>query len=80
MELDDVITIHLMVDGDGRASNSKEAELLRLLALPGDDNSNNAGLDTNGYALNGAFSFTIDRDAAAGASLASLQPSPDLMA
>jgi len=80
MELDDVISIHLMVDGDGRASNSKEAELLRLLALPGDDNSNSTGLDTNGYALNGAFSFTIDRDAAAGASLASLQPSPDLMA
>eukprot|EP00961_Rhodomonas_salina_P293639 3933914-Rhodomonas_salina.1 len=67
MELDDVITLHLMEDGEAtaatRGDGSKEGTVLSLLAQPGDDNSDAKGLDTDGYALNGAFLFTIDRDA-----------------
>jgi len=76
MELDDVITLHMMVDGDGTASNSKEAAVLALMAQPGDDNQDSNGLDTDGYALNGAFYFTIERDQ----NKAHLEPSDLLLA
>eukprot|EP00961_Rhodomonas_salina_P261676 3536579-Rhodomonas_salina.2 len=54
LELDDLITLHLMEDGDagsvanGVSSNSKETTLIALLNEPADDNSDSTGLDTNG--------------------------------
>mmetsp|Transcript_15587 Transcript_15587/g.37140 ORF Transcript_15587/g.37140 Transcript_15587/m.37140 type:complete len:510 (+) Transcript_15587:2-1531(+) len=85
-ELDDLITIHLMEDGDagtvtnGVSTNSKENKVLELLAIPGDDNSDSGGLDTDGYYLNGAFYFTVVRNAGLGEPRAMLEPSPALLA
>jgi len=81
MELDDVITLHLMEDGEARTGvvagdNTKEGTVKELLAEIGDDNSDSNGLDTNGYKLNGAFEFTIDRLAGT----ASLEPTAELLA
>eukprot|EP00961_Rhodomonas_salina_P195073 2633713-Rhodomonas_salina.1 len=80
MELDDVITLHMMEDGVATAATlgdgSKEGTVLSLLAELGDDNSDSNGLDTDGYALNGAFYFTINR----AENTASLEPSAALLA
>jgi len=78
MELDDLITIHLMEDGEATtvATSTKEAEVVRLLGLPADDNQDANGLDTDGYFLNGAFRFTINR----GTARASLHPTSALLA
>lgn len=48
--------------GDGSAMGT----MMELLATPADDNSDSNGLDTDGYQLNGAFSFTVVRNAAPG--------------
>jgi len=61
LELEDLITIHLMEDGQATNTNSLETGLKALLDIPADDNSNSEGLDTDGYNLNGAFKFDITR-------------------
>eukprot|EP00961_Rhodomonas_salina_P206299 2784746-Rhodomonas_salina.1 len=81
LELEDVVTIHLMeADGaaaDGSGSEGKQDAVKALLAEPADDNTNPvSGLDTDGYALNGAFSFSVDRSA----QRAHLEPSQRLLA
>jgi len=76
LELDDLITIHLMEDGEATTTNSKEATLKTLLAQLPDDNSDANGLNTDGYFLNGAFKFDIARDDG----IAKLEPSSALMA
>jgi len=77
LELDDLITIHLMTDGvapDGETGSVDEA-LQELLSQVSEDNSDSNGLDTNGYKLNGAFYFNIDR----AAGIAELEPTPELV-
>jgi len=74
MELDDVITLHMMEDGVAQTS-SKEAAVQALLDTPGADNSDSNGIDTDGYSLNGAFYFTVNRVAGT----ASLEPSTSLL-
>eukprot|EP00961_Rhodomonas_salina_P138190 1859222-Rhodomonas_salina.1 len=72
-----------MEDGvAGTATNAtKEAEVLRLLAVPGDDSLDATGLASTNYgqrtfALNCAFYFTIpDPDEI----VAHLEPSEDLL-
>jgi len=79
MELDDVITLHLMEDGDAgtAATNTKEAEVVRLLNdVAGEDNTDSTGLITEGYKLNGAFYFTVNR----AMNTASLEPTDELLA
>jgi len=83
LELDDLITLHLMEDGDagsvdgmGVSSNSKETTLIALLNEPADDNSDSNGLDTDGYKLNGAFRFAIAR----ADGIAKLEPTAELLA
>eukprot|EP00286_Rhodomonas_abbreviata_P019716 CAMPEP_0181309238 /NCGR_PEP_ID=MMETSP1101-20121128/11908_1 /TAXON_ID=46948 /ORGANISM="Rhodomonas abbreviata, Strain Caron Lab Isolate" /LENGTH=1439 /DNA_ID=CAMNT_0023415711 /DNA_START=17 /DNA_END=4336 /DNA_ORIENTATION=+ len=64
VELEDVITLHVMeADGTGEDASvvTGTGGIFELLAMPADDNSNAGGLDTDGYALNGAFFFTIHR-------------------
>lgn len=62
LELEDLITLHLMETGEENDESPKEVAVRELLAAPGEDNSDSSGLDTNGYKLNGAFRFTIDRE------------------
>jgi len=81
LELEDVMTIHIMESGTGDGSSgqnqpaSKLEQVALLLADQPDDNSFSSGLDTNGYALNGAFFFTFDRSS----QRAHLEPSPELL-
>eukprot|EP00961_Rhodomonas_salina_P119277 1605065-Rhodomonas_salina.1 len=63
IELEDLITIHIMEDDGSGADNAVAAEVLRMLRTAADDNSDSNGLITDGYALNEAFYFTIDRSA-----------------
>lgn len=51
-----------METGEENDESPKEVAVRELLAAPGEDNSDSSGLDTNGYKLNGAFRFTIDRE------------------
>eukprot|EP00961_Rhodomonas_salina_P169245 2280564-Rhodomonas_salina.1 len=78
IELEDVVTIHVMQD-DGVGEDvdviTRTGGVQDLLDDSPDDNSVADGLDTNGYALNGAFYFTIDR----ASQRAHLQPSPALL-
>jgi hypothetical protein len=75
LELDDLITIHLMEDGEATTTNSKEAALLEMLDDLPADNSDTNGLLTEGYLLNGAFSFDVDRQLG----IAKLNPTPALV-
>eukprot|EP00961_Rhodomonas_salina_P113913 1532049-Rhodomonas_salina.1 len=62
LELEDVITIHVMQD-DGQGELADKVGIVAdMLAVSPDDNSFADGLDTDGYALNKAFYLTIDRD------------------
>mmetsp|Transcript_47566 Transcript_47566/g.97251 ORF Transcript_47566/g.97251 Transcript_47566/m.97251 type:complete len:1470 (+) Transcript_47566:139-4548(+) len=56
VQVEDVVTIHIM-----EPESTKMTAVQVLLDTPGEDNSFSDGLDTNGYTLNGAFRFTIDR-------------------
>ena len=78
LELDDVITLHLMTDGQAPnlEEGSVDAQVQALLSAASEDNSDSTGLDTNGYKLNDAFYFTIDR----AAGIAELEPTADLLA
>ncbi len=61
---------------DGDSDTAVSASVLSLITAPPADNSNNVtGLDTDGYTLNGAFYFTIDRSA----QRAHLEPLPALL-
>eukprot|EP00961_Rhodomonas_salina_P060130 807442-Rhodomonas_salina.1 len=87
LELEDVVTIHLM-ESDGENDDSpKEVApytlhvpiaylLTQLLSRPGNDNGDSAGLDTDGYKLNGAFRFSVDT----ANDRAYLDPTPELLA
>eukprot|EP00961_Rhodomonas_salina_P207393 2799357-Rhodomonas_salina.1 len=66
LELDDVITIHIMTDGEAPSETdaqcaaatppkSVDCQVRDLLAELPDDNLDSNGLDTDGYSLNGAF-------------------------
>jgi len=85
LELEDVITIHIMADDGDVAIDETDTStdpvhpstfVDNLLKKPADDNTVSAGLDTDGYALNGAFFFTVDRSA----QRAHLEPSAELLA
>jgi len=87
LELDDLITIHLMTDGEApdlsdaqctaaAASKPVDCRVRELLAEAPEDNLDSDGLDTDGYKLNGAFKFDVDR----GESLAMLEPTSELLA
>jgi len=56
VNVEDVITIHIM-----EPATAKYDEVKALLETAGDDNSLSTGIDTDGYLLNGAFSFIVDR-------------------
>jgi len=56
VQLEDVITIHVMEPEDTTFN-----AVVALVADPGDDNASPTGLDTDGYDLNGAFTFSVDR-------------------
>eukprot|EP00961_Rhodomonas_salina_P198790 2681375-Rhodomonas_salina.1 len=56
VQLEDLITLHVMEPGETRMDAVKA-----LLAAPGADNNVANGLDTDGYTLNGAFRFRVDR-------------------
>merc|ERR1711966_508253 len=73
VELEDVITIHIMSPG-GTTLVADDVEVLITQAQ--DDNTDTTGLDTDGYALNGAFNMVIDRSALR----AHLEPSAALLA
>mmetsp|Transcript_15046 Transcript_15046/g.30313 ORF Transcript_15046/g.30313 Transcript_15046/m.30313 type:complete len:1145 (+) Transcript_15046:57-3491(+) len=76
VELEDVITIHIMEsDGDG-SDTDVSTSVMGLITSAPDDNSFSQGIDTDGYALNGAFEFTIDRSA----QRAHLEPTDGLLA
>merc|ERR1711906_19338 len=72
VELEDVITIHIMSPG-GTTLVADDVEALITQAQ--DDNTDTNGLDTDGYALNGAFNMVIDRSALR----AHLEPSTSLL-
>lgn len=74
-KLDDLITIHLMEDGEA-STTSKETALIALLNQPAEDNSDATGLDTDGYQLNGAFKMDVDR----ASGIPKLNPTPELLA
>merc|ERR1711966_622916 len=73
VELEDVITIHIMSPA-GTTERADQVEVLITQAQ--DDNTDTTGLDTDGYALNGAFNMVIDRSALR----AHLEPSAALLA
>merc|ERR1711906_34918 len=73
VELEDVITIHSMSPA-GTTERADQVEVLITQAQ--DDNTDTTGLDTDGYALNGAFNMVIDRSALR----AHLEPSAALLA
>jgi len=58
--VEDIMTVHVMESETGTSM----ARVAALLATPGDDNNDASGLDTDGYKLNGAFAFVVDRAAA----------------
>eukprot|EP00961_Rhodomonas_salina_P266524 3602509-Rhodomonas_salina.2 len=62
-------------DGSGEDASVVDDVNMLITASP-DDNSDTSGLDTDGYHLNGAFKFTIDRSA----QRAHLEPLPALLA
>eukprot|EP00961_Rhodomonas_salina_P146181 1967807-Rhodomonas_salina.1 len=63
LELEDLITVHIMED-DGRGEDaSVVSSVMTLVTADPDDNSDASGLITDGYALNDAFFFTIDHSA-----------------
>merc|ERR1711966_584778 len=72
VELEDVIPIHIMSPG-GTTLVADDVEALITQAR--DDNTDTNGLDTDGYALNGAFNMVIDRSALR----AHLEPSTSLL-
>merc|ERR1711906_20212 len=72
VELEDVITIHIMSPA-GTTERADQVEVLITQAQ--DDNTDTNGLDTDGYALNGAFNMVIDRSALR----ARLEPSTSLL-
>eukprot|EP00961_Rhodomonas_salina_P274607 3709956-Rhodomonas_salina.2 len=75
LELEDLVTIHIMEDsGRGEAASVVDDVMALVTAAPA-DNSDTAGLITDGYALNDAFYFTIDR----AAQRAHLEPSEKLL-
>lgn len=77
LELEDVITIHIMQSDDGNGENADAVGYVNgLITSSGEDNSDTNGLITDGYALNNAFSFTIDR----ASQRAHLEPSALLLA
>jgi len=84
MELDDVITIHIMQDGEAPTATQDDGSamgtVMELLATPADDNSDTNGLDVDGYQLNGAFLFSVTRNAEPGKSRAVLEPTDALKA
>eukprot|EP00961_Rhodomonas_salina_P219012 2960486-Rhodomonas_salina.1 len=59
LELEDVVTVHVMEDDDC-APNCVFDEVLEMLAQPGDDTGLNEAPD-EGYDLNQAFRFRVDR-------------------
>jgi len=63
LEVEDVITIHIMESVTGFLADSKGKTVLGLINAPGDElyDSNNQ-LQTDGYALNGAFNMRIVRE------------------
>jgi hypothetical protein len=71
VELEDVITIHIMGTSDANIAGQVE----NLITAAQDDNTDTSGLDTDGYALNGAFNMVIDRSALR----AHLEPSAELL-
>jgi hypothetical protein len=83
LELEDVITIHIMgaCTENGACTDAASCECTvnkveKLITEDQDDNTDTNGLDIDGYFLNGAFELTIDR-----ASLrAHLEPSAALTA
>jgi hypothetical protein len=78
VELEDVITIHIMgtSDDDCEDPPCTIADIVEnLITADQDDNTDASGLDTDGYALNGAFNMVIDRSALR----AHLEPSADLL-
>lgn len=72
LEVEDVITVHVMESG----GSNKLGEIVTLLGQPPQDNQVTGALDVDGYPLNGAFFFEIDR----ATNRAHLQPSADLLA
>eukprot|EP00961_Rhodomonas_salina_P139396 1875799-Rhodomonas_salina.3 len=87
LELDDLITIHLMTDGEApsesnaecaaaSAPKSVDCQVRDLLSEAPEDNTDTNGLDTDGYKLNGAFKMDVKR----GQGIALLEPTPELLA
>jgi len=62
LELEDVITVHIMDPSAVSGAGATFGLVKALLAAPGQDNNQGDALDTDGYPLNGAFEFTIDRE------------------
>lgn len=71
IEVEDIITVHVMEPDSGTTFPA----IVELLNAAGEDNAGVGGLDTDGYALNGAFRFAIDR----AANTAKLQPTAELL-
>eukprot|EP00286_Rhodomonas_abbreviata_P027165 CAMPEP_0181304788 /NCGR_PEP_ID=MMETSP1101-20121128/9353_1 /TAXON_ID=46948 /ORGANISM="Rhodomonas abbreviata, Strain Caron Lab Isolate" /LENGTH=1307 /DNA_ID=CAMNT_0023410601 /DNA_START=14 /DNA_END=3937 /DNA_ORIENTATION=- len=63
LELEDVITVHVMDPARNKATGAGVVfdKIKGFLAEDGADNDQGSGIDTDGYALNGAFYFRIDR-------------------
>jgi len=76
LELEDVISIHIMESDGTGADASVVDDVMALITAAPDDNSEAAGLLTDGYFLNDAFYFKVEREF----QRASLEPSPALLA
>jgi hypothetical protein len=64
LELEDLITIHLMSSsGDGESNPDDDAVLDLIKDVSGVDNTDTNGIITEGYKLNEAFEFVMDRSA-----------------
>mmetsp|Transcript_8825 Transcript_8825/g.14171 ORF Transcript_8825/g.14171 Transcript_8825/m.14171 type:complete len:1413 (-) Transcript_8825:110-4348(-) len=76
VELEDLITIHIMEPAAGFTGSSAGAAVLDLMNAAAADNRDGDGeLLTDGYALNGAFEFSVDR----GTKQARLEPTEALL-